>query len=124
MVEILTEADIAFAMYWSEGWGVDVVNMSISGPDELPAVEDAIDEAHDTWGMVFVASSGDEKRSQNVRYPAGYPNVIAVTGSMRDDVLDTLTNYGSVLSVAAPSPVLSTWYDVSDVNPFNFAERS
>lgn len=112
---IFAEADIAFAIYWSAGWGVDVINMSFSGPNPLPAVEDAINNGHDVWGMVFVASAGNSG-VEEATYPAAYSDVIAVGGSMRDDTKDPYSTYGAVLAVAAPTAVLSTWYDVFDAN--------
>jgi len=115
---ILTEADIAFAIYWSMGWGVDIINMSFGSQSELPAVEDAIDYAYNTWGIVMIGGTGNDG-DPILRYPAAYPNVIAVGGTSSSDMKGATSNYGTGIDVAAPGTSYSTFYDVYDYDDDN-----
>jgi subtilisin family serine protease len=107
------DSDIAFAIYWSNGWNNHIINMSLSSqdPSKLSMTKDAIDHGHDTWGIVYVGASGNDSY-EGVNYPANWSNVIAVGGSTSNDTKDSYSNYGSGLDVAAPTSALSTDIDV------------
>jgi subtilisin family serine protease len=111
---IFLEADIAFAVYWSVGWGVHIINMSFGSiSNTLPTVRDAINYAYDTWGMVFVGASGNDGLP-NIHYPAIYPKVIAVGGTTSSDFKAPFSNFGTDLDVTAPGTSYSTLYDITD----------
>ena len=88
------------ALSWLETFGVQIVNMSFSGPhDEL--IEKAI-SAMSRKGVVFVAAAGNRGPDAPPSYPAAYADVIAVTAVGR-----TLQNYrhanrGGYVDAAAP----------------------
>jgi subtilisin family serine protease len=57
--------------------GAQVINMSLGGPVYSPAEHDAVKRAR-AAGVVLVAAAGNHA-SREVHYPAGHPEVIAVT---------------------------------------------
>lgn len=87
--------------------GYQVVNMSFGGPEVSQAVIDAVNYAWDN-GVVLVSSAGNEN-STNVGFPANLDNVIAVAASDADDNRASYSDYGNLVSVAAPGDnILST----------------
>jgi len=87
--------------------GYQVVNMSFGGPEISQAVIDTVNYA---WanGVVLVSSAGNDN-STNVGFPANLDNVIAVAASDADDNRASYSDYGNLVSVAAPGDnILST----------------
>jgi thermitase len=87
--------------------GYQVINMSFGGPDGSQALTDAVEYA---WskGVVLVSSAGNEN-STEVGYPARLTRVIAVGATDADDNRASFSNYGDLVSVAAPGDtILST----------------
>ncbi len=80
--------------------GVKIINMSFAGPrDELVAQE--IDRMHDA-GVIFVAAAGNDGPTADPRYPAAYPQVIAVTAVTKELKNYRYANRGAHIDVAAP----------------------
>ncbi len=88
------------ALDWLRAFDVQLVNMSFAGPkDDL--VQKAIAEMH-AQGVVFVAAAGNEGPTAPPRYPAAYPQVIAVTAIDGDLRNYPLANRGTHIDLAAP----------------------
>lgn len=84
---------------WAADNGADVINLSLGGPDESEAEQEAIDEVLGK-GVVIVAAAGNE--SGSVGFPAGFDGVIAV-GSVRfDEQLSFFSNFGPEIDIVAP----------------------
>ena len=99
---------ILSGLYWAVDNGAKVINMSfsMSGPsDELAA---AIAYAN-SQRVICVASAGNDGGDVTV-YPAGYGQVIGVGSTNNSDVRSSFSNYGSVVSVAAPGEGVITTY--------------
>ncbi len=93
------------ALDWLEAKNVNIVNMSLSGPqDDL--VQRAIDKlsAH---GVLFVAAAGNDGPAAGPSYPAAYKNVIAVTAVGKDLQSYRYANRGNYIDIAAPG--VSIW---------------
>lgn len=71
-------SDVADGIVWATDHGADVINLSLGGPDDEPAVTAALQYAfaHD---VVVVASAGNDGRSDR-SYPAAAAGVVSVTG--------------------------------------------
>ena len=94
--------------------GARVINMSFGlspGSDNVchepsPAVAAAVQQAHDVYGAVLVAPTGNEAAPNAfhgcVEYPAAYPQVIAVGASEPDGSRAPFSQYGPEVAVAAP----------------------
>src|SRR5690606_24459723 len=57
-------------------------------------------------GVLLVAATGNEGKS--VRYPAGYPTVVAVGGASLTNEYKSLSNYGPEVDILAPWYVFTT----------------
>lgn len=81
--------------------GYQVANMSFGGPQSSMADAAAISDAWNA-GVLLVAAAGNSY-SQNLSYPAAYPEVIAVAASDYYDNLAGFSNFGADwVSLAAP----------------------
>jgi len=97
---------VAAGINWAVDNGADVLNLSLSSPSPSQTLQDAVDYAW-TNGVIVVAASGNDNGS--VKYPAHYPNVIAVGATNSSGVRSSFSNFGPELDVVAPGEsVLST----------------
>ena len=83
--------------------GAKVINMSLGGAVDSPAVYDAVKYAARN-GVVMVAASGNNGDG-NILYPARYPETIAVGAIWEDEgtiKISPYSCYGSELDVVAP----------------------
>jgi parallel beta-helix repeat protein/predicted outer membrane repeat protein len=95
------EADAAAAVYYAVANGADVTSNSYGGEEDSPVFEEALAYAY-SQGVVMVAAAGNDNTS-SVRYPASYPNMIAVAATDYVDNKTDYSNYGSWVDIAAPS---------------------
>jgi subtilisin len=93
---------------WAVRNGIEVVNLSIEGPDAR-GLRDACDEAY-AAGVLLVAAAGNSAAGGGaVEYPAADDSVIAVTGTDAADMPGYFSPIGEQLELAAPGvEVLST----------------
>ncbi len=93
---------------WAVNNGVQVINLSIEGPDRQ-GLHDACDAAYDA-GILIVGAGGNSLAGDGpVEFPAAYGSVIAVTATDASDVPGYFAPIGVELELAAPGvEVLST----------------
>jgi len=108
-------SDVIAGIQWSIDNGMDVISMSLGGPDD--AALHAVCDAAYAAGIVIVAATGNEWGA--VIYPAAYDSVIAVAATDINDAVPGWSNYGPEVDVAAPGvDILSTYkgggYALSD----------
>ena len=110
-----TDADIADAIDWA-GTHYRVVNLSLGGGQEAPAIKDKINDHPNT---LFVVAAGNAGRDNDVTptYPCDInePNIICVGASTNRDVPAGFSNHGDhsvdlfapgewIVSTTIPSP--------------------
>jgi subtilisin family serine protease len=86
---------------WAAVQKARIVNMSFAGPNNDPALREALASAHDR-GMVLVAAAGNAGPKSQPLHPAADANVIAVTATDADDELFPNAVRGKHVAVAAP----------------------
>ena len=111
-----TIARIADGIIWSADHGAEVINLSVVHPSFSTVDRNAISYATDK-GAVVVAAAGNGD-TNDPRYPAAYPSVIAVAATNRDDRRASFSNYGNWLDVAAPG------VDILSTIPGGYASRT
>lgn len=102
---------IVAAIYYAVDRGVDVINMSLGGDTNDPALETAINYAY-AHNVVVVAAAGncgtgneagcDPTKPGAMGYPALNQHVIAVGASTSTNVRASFSSYGPGLDVIAP----------------------
>ncbi len=95
-----TFADIADGIQWAADNGGDVINLSLAGDTPSSAVRTAIQYAI-ARGSIVVAASGNDSDS-SLRWPARFPETIAVGATTSSDDVASFSNYGPELDVVAP----------------------
>lgn len=99
--------DVAVGLVWAVDHGAQVINMSLGGPQSDPTLERAVRYAL-TRNVPVVVAAGNESTNE-LRYPAAIPGVIAVGAVDNYRQLASFSNYGSWVTVVAPGvQILST----------------
>jgi hypothetical protein len=88
------------AMDWLGASKVNVVNMSLSGPDDELLQKAIVDMS--ARGVLFVAAAGNGGPNAPPSYPAAYPEVVAVTAVDKNLRAYMHANHGDYIDVAAP----------------------
>ncbi|MFH1072716.1 MAG: S8 family serine peptidase [Nanoarchaeota archaeon] len=78
----------------------DIISMSFKFDYSNGYLTSAIQEAHDS-GAILVAGAGNDNNA-DMRYPAAYPEVIAVANTNESDGKHISSSYGSWVDIAAP----------------------
>jgi Subtilase family/Fervidolysin N-terminal prodomain len=91
---------MASGITWAADQGAKVINLSFAGGSGSTTVRDAIAYAHDR-GAIVTASAGNYS-SSSPTYPAAYPGALAVASTNGNDALESYSNYGSWVQLAAP----------------------
>jgi subtilisin len=84
---------------WAVDNKMDIVNLSLEGMD-FQSLQQACDSAYDA-GVILVAAGGNTYGG-NVRYPAAYDSVIAVTATDASDMRAYFSPMSLDLELAAP----------------------
>jgi thermitase len=105
-----TAAGVSNCITWLHERGAKVISMSLGGPASTTlrnAVTTAWQSGAET-GSVVVAAAGNDGNS-TVNYPAGYPDVVSVAATDRNDARASFSNANADVEVAAPGvDILST----------------
>ncbi|MCC5871725.1 MAG: S8 family serine peptidase, partial [Gammaproteobacteria bacterium] len=94
-----TSTGLIHALDWMRQEGVDIVNMSLTGPPNL-LLEQAITTAV-AAGMLVVAAVGNNGPNGQPLYPAAYQTVIGVTAVDADHQVYRFANRGPQVAFAA-----------------------
>ena len=102
-----TDSDVAEGINWAVSHGAKILNLSLGGDGDNPALHDAVKNAVARGAVVIVAAGnwGDDVP----QYPAAYPEAIAVGATDTTGALTDFSSYGPWIDVAAPGwGILST----------------
>jgi len=103
-----TLSSVVSGIRWAVDNGAKVINMSFSSTQPSTELKSAIDYAN-SQGVICVASVGNDGK-QIMVYPAGYHSVIGVASTNNQDIRSTFSNYGAVVTLAAPGEGVVTLY--------------
>jgi len=93
-------SDIVRGIRWSVAQGARVLSLSVGGAESSQALLHAVSDALKA-GVVVVAAMGNEGKEVK-NFPAGYPGVIAVAATNREDRPASFSTRGAWVSVSAP----------------------
>jgi subtilisin family serine protease len=102
---------IISGIYYAVDHGAKVINMSFSFGGTSQELTNAIEYAS-SRRVIMVASAGNNGQAV-VIYPAGYSQVMGISSTNNQDGRSSFSNYGSVVTLAAPGEGLISTY------PFN-----
>lgn len=95
-----TGPQIAQGVYWAVDHGARVITIGLNSPNQSYDERVAMRYARDK-GVLVIASAGNTG-ADAIRYPAGYPDVLAVAGTTDFDALYFWSTRGSWVQLAAP----------------------
>lgn len=91
---------LILALNWLAESGVDVINMSLTGPDNR-VLNAALKKLHEK-GILIVAAAGNSGPAGKPLYPAAYDFVVAVTAVNQKQLAFHMANRGEHIDVSAP----------------------
>ena len=95
-----TNADIADGIRFAADNNADIVNMSLGGPNRSQIIEAAVDYAK-SKGVTLICAAGNSGKNE-VLYPAGYPQCIAVSSVGPSGKMAYYSTWGDHVDIAAP----------------------
>lgn len=102
-------SDIILAIDWCIHNRMHIVNMSFGMQNRSSSLMQAVQSAH-KFGIIVVASSGNEGRSRDIDYPARYGDTIAVGATNEMGRIASFTNRSASIDVYAPGDrIVSAW---------------
>lgn len=105
VVDVIAALDYALTMDFR------IANLSLTIDSASAALEDAVIAATEN-GMIVVAAAGNNGDGPNpwVRWPAAFPQTLAVAATTETDTRAYFSNYGNEIDLAAPgSDIFSTF---------------
>lgn len=115
------DSDIIEGLNWAVGHGARIINLSLGGDADSPALHTAVASAVAKGAVVVVAAGnyGDDVP----QYPAAYPEAIAVAATDGAGALTDFSTHGSWVDIAAPGwGILSTGRPDKDGNIYYFGD--
>ncbi|MGO1560708.1 MAG: S8 family serine peptidase [Actinomycetaceae bacterium] len=101
-------ARMAEGIRWAADNGAQIISMSMSSTEDAPELREAVEHAT-AQGALVVASAGNATTTEEdpdlPRYPAAYPEVLAVTASDLDGLAVDASIPGEHVDIAAPGDV-------------------
>lgn len=88
-------------IYYAVDNGADIINLSVAGETDLKTLEEAVQYAFKK-GVLIVCSMGNNNREQ-VNYPAGYGETVAVGSTNANDTRSAaFSDFGGHIDLVAP----------------------
>ncbi len=97
-----TFSDIAAGVEYVANQGWDVASLSLGGDSGSQTLHDAIQYADDNGVLVVAAAGNAGPCTDCVKYPAKYPECVAVSATTSDDQLADFSSQGPEVDIAAP----------------------
>ena len=102
-----TDSDIIQGIKWAADHGAKILNLSLGGPADSPALHDAVTYAKGKGALVIVAAGNTA--ADRPTYPAAYSEAVAVAATDNAGRLTDFSTHGSWVDLAAPGwDILST----------------
>ncbi|NTV40397.1 MAG: S8 family serine peptidase, partial [Demequinaceae bacterium] len=102
---------VAQGIRWAVDNGATIVNVSISGTQDLPELREAVQYAT-ARGVLVVASAGNrntsDDKTDSPRYPAAAPGALAVAAANLEGDVTEASIHGAHVDVAAPAQSVLT----------------
>ncbi len=96
------DSSVISGIRWATDNGARIINLSLGGSIDSPALYDAVRYATDR-GVLIIAASGNERAEGNTpNYPAAYAETIAVGATGYNDEVTGFSNTGEFIDLVAP----------------------
>ncbi|OGE78200.1 MAG: hypothetical protein A2751_03525 [Candidatus Doudnabacteria bacterium RIFCSPHIGHO2_01_FULL_46_14] len=100
-------SDIIAGINWAAENGVQIINLSLATSSDVQSLHDAVSAAVSRGVLVVVAAGND---GGTVKYPAAYPEAIAVAALDQTDNLASWSSRGPEIDLLAPGASIYSTY--------------
>lgn len=100
-------SDIILGIDWCVRNHMHIINMSFGMKSKSQSLQNIIRKAYEA-GIVVVASSGNDKKTRSVDYPARYAQTISVGATDKSGRIASFSNHGSFIDIYAPGEKISS----------------
>lgn len=100
--------DVAEGIIWATNNGAKVINMSLGNYAESQYLHDAVKYAYEK-DVIMVAATGNDDTDE-LGYPAAYPEVLGVSAVDEHSNRAEFSNYGEYVDVVAPGVSIPSTY--------------
>ncbi|MHC3438689.1 S8 family serine peptidase [Natrialbaceae archaeon A-gly3] len=97
-----SDSDIAAGIEWCADNDIDVINMSLGGPEPGQVLEDALEYAYERGVLIVAAAGNAGPNNGTIDYPARYDQCIAVAATDSRDEVPRWSSRGEAVELAAP----------------------
>jgi subtilase family protein len=102
-IRIFTDSAIVAALDQAlQAGSPTIINLSFGGPEPSRALHEAVLRAFGAGSIIVASSGNDFLRGDPLNYPAGYPHVLTVAATDRQDAPTFFSSSGGAVDVAAP----------------------
>ncbi len=113
-------SNVAKGVRYACNHGAQIINLSLGGSTASSTLQHAVEDVYQN-GCLMVAAAGND--ANNVDYPAGFPEVMAVAATDQDDSRASFSDYGPEIDVAAPGVgIYSTVWNPPDVHTYSWKQ--
>lgn len=95
-----SDTNVIKGIRWAADHQAKIINLSLGGPGDSPALHDAVKYAVGK-GALVVAAAGNSG-SDEPEYPAAYPEVVAVAATDSQGAVTDFSTHGDWVDLAAP----------------------
>ncbi len=103
-----TLASVVGGIEYAVNNGADIINLSLGVTTDIPALKEAVDNAHNA-GVVVVSAAGNSSGT-TLQYPGGYTSTIGVGSIGQNNTHSAFSNTGPKLDVVAPGESIISTY--------------
>lgn len=116
--------DITKAILWGIQQHVDVISMSLGGPDEDPNLAAALLKAQQAGILAFCAAGNSGNDTPN--YPAADAGCYAVSATNYQDQVTSWSSYGSDVALASPGELIAGYlpFHANEIGGYGFVTIS
>ncbi len=100
------DSSIVEAIYYAVDYGADIINLSLGGTYPNPLTKTAVAYAVN-HGVAVVGAAGNDGTDELI-YPASFPDVISVSAVSSDRTISDYSNFGEEIDIAAPGTEIVT----------------
>lgn len=107
----VTASLLSQGIIWAADHGASVINISLGTPNPDPLLKKAVAYAENKDAVVVASAGNNGQTSNEVEYPAGFPGVVAVSGTDQTGAFWPTSESGPDITVAAPAAQIASASD-------------
>ncbi|SEM75165.1 S8 family serine peptidase [Streptacidiphilus jiangxiensis] len=104
----VTASVLSQGIIWAADHGASIINVSLGTPNPDPLLKKAVAYAEGKDAVVVASAGNNGQTSNEVEYPAGFPGVVAVSGTDQTGAFWPTSESGPDITVGAPAAQIAS----------------